>query len=194
MAPTDPARAEQLAWNALRAGDGATAELLVAKLGRSANSFLAASTALTTGASEAFRLFEEAYVAEPGGPPNLVATEVLARTGASAALARRLLARPDGKGREGAANLQTHLHYGDRFREAAEVGEAVFAASPASPAQTAFEVACSWARAGETDLAVDWLSRAADSGFKAATVVDGEPDLATVRVDPRWPLLRARLS
>ncbi len=53
---------------------------------------------------------------------------------------------PTVTGREGAATLQTHLHYGDRFREAAEVGEAVFAAEPASPAQTAFEVACSWAR------------------------------------------------
>jgi hypothetical protein len=25
-------------------------------------------------------------------------------------------------------------------------------------------------------------------------VVDGEPDLTTVRADPRWPLLRARLA
>jgi hypothetical protein len=54
-------------------------------------------------------------------------------------------------------------------------------------------VACSWARAGEPDLAVDWLGRAADAGFRAAGLVDGEPDLAAVRTDPRWPLLRARL-
>lgn len=194
IAPTDPARIEQLAWNALRADDGATAQLLVGKLGRQANPYLRAAAALTVGSSDAFELFEAAYVAEPNGPPNLVATEVLARKGAAGAVARRLLARADGKGREGAATLQTHLHYGDRFREAAEVGEAVFGAVPPSAAQTAFEVACSWARAGEPDLAVDWLSRAADAGFRAASIVDGEPDLATVRTDPRWPLLRARLS
>jgi Zn-dependent protease len=193
LTPTDPARQEQLAWNALRAGDGATARMLVERLGGGANRYLRASAALATGAPEAFELFEAAYVAEPGGPPNLVATEVLARSGAAGAVARRLVARKDGKGREGAATLQTHLHYGDRFREAAEVGEAVFGATPASPAQTAFEVACSWARAGEPDLAVDWLGRAADAGFRAAGLVDGEPDLAAVRTDPRWPLLRARL-
>ena len=74
------------------------------------------------------------------------------------------------------------------------MGEVVYGASPPSPAQTAFEVACSWAQRGRADLAVDWLGRAADAGFRAASIVDGEPDLADVRHDPRWPLLRARLS
>ncbi len=131
---------------------------------------------------------------EPNGPPNLIATEVLARAGAATAVARRLVGRADGKGREGAGTLQTHLHYADRFAEAAEVGEVVFAANPPSKAQTAFEVACSWAKAGDVDRAVSWLDHAADAGFRAATVVDGEPDLTAVRADPRWPLLRARLA
>jgi stage IV sporulation protein FB len=194
LTPTDPARQEQLAWNALRAEDGAAARTMVDRLGPAANAYLRASVALATGSPEAFALFEAAYVAEPGGPPNMVATDVLARAGAATAVARRLVARSDGQGREGAATLQTHLHYGDRFREAAEVGEAVFAASPPSPAQTAFEVACSWARAGEPDRAIDWLDRAADAGFRAASIVDGEPDLVSVRTDPRWPVLRARLA
>jgi hypothetical protein len=194
LSAPDPARQEQLAWNALRAGDVATARALVERLGAGANRFLRAAVALAAGSSDAFELFEAAYVAEPNGPPNLIATEVLARSGAAGAVAQRLVARADGKGREGAATLQTHLHYADRFAQAAEVGEAVFAAQPASPAQTAFEVACSWARAGDTDRAVTWLDRAAEAGFRAATLVDGEPDLASVRNDPRWPVLRARLA
>lgn len=194
LTPFDPGRQEQLAWNALRAGDAATARGIVDRLGPSANRFLRASAALAAGAPDAFEQFEAAYVAEPNGPPNMVATDLLARSGAATTLARRLVARPDGKGREGAATLQTHLHYGDRFREAAEVGEAVFAADPASPAQTAFEVACSWARTDEIDLALHWLDRAAEAGFRAASLVDGEPDLVTVRADPRWPVVRARLT
>ena len=190
----DPARTEQLAWNALRSGDAATARRLVDRLGPRVGPYLRAATALAAGEADAFELFEDAYAAQPGGPPNLVATDLLARSGAATAVARRLVARSDGSGREGAATLQTHLHYGDHYRAAAEVGEAVFGASPPSPAQTAFEVACSWARAGELEQAVDWLGQAADHGFRAATIVDGEPDLAVVRQDPRWPLLRARLT
>ena len=143
---------------------------------------------------QAFQLFEDAYVAVPSGPSNLIATEVLARTGAAVAVARRLVERPDGKGREGAGTLQTHLHYADCFAEAAEVGTVVYAADPPSKAQTAFEVACSWAKATDVDHAIEWLERAADDGFRAASLVDGEPDLEAVRADPRWPLLRARLA
>ncbi len=190
----DPARTEQQAWQALRSGDAATAARLVERLGpASVNPYLRASVALATGDASAFERFEAAYVAEPGGPPSMVATELIARAGAAGAVAKRLVARPDGAGRDGAGTLQTHLHYADRFREAAEVGEVVYGAQPPSAAQTAFEVACSWARAGEVDRAAAWLDRAADAGFRAAGIVDGEPDLASVREHPSWPVLRARL-
>jgi Zn-dependent protease len=195
LTPTDPARAEQQAWNALREGDTPTAHRLVERLGpQGASPYLRAAAALATGSADAFELFEAAYAAHPGGPPNLVATDLLARAGAATAVAQRLVARADGSGREGAATLQTHLHYGDHFRASAEVGEVVYEAGPPSRAQTAFEVACSWARAGELERSVTWLGQAADQGFRAASIVDGEPDLAAVRDDPRWPLLRARLS
>jgi stage IV sporulation protein FB len=194
MGDQDPARVTHLAWAALRESDAATAKRLTTGLGAGADPYLRASVALATGDPKAFELFEAAYVGEPNGPPNLIATEVVARAGAAAAIARRLVERSDGKGREGAGSLQTHLHYASRFAEAAEVGEVVFEAGPPSRAQTAFEVACSWAKAGDVDHAADWLGRAADAGFRAASVVDGEPDLATVRADPRWPLLRARLA
>jgi Zn-dependent protease len=194
MGSQDPARVTQQAWAALRAGDAATAKQLTASLGARVDPFLRAATALSIGDPQAFELFEAAYVREPNGPPNLISTEVLARAGAATAVAKRLVERPDGKGREGAGSLQTHLHYADRFAEAAEVGEVVYAANPPSRAQTAFEVACSWAKAGNVDRAATWLETAADAGFRAPSVVDGEPDLATVRADPRWPVLRARLT
>jgi Zn-dependent protease len=187
-------RASQLAWAALKNGDVPAARRYVQGLGPGVDPYLKAATALARGDKEAFELFEEAYVAAPSGPTNLVATEVIARTGAAVAIARRLVERADGRGKEGAGTLQTHLHYAGQFEYAAEVGTVVYAAEPASRAQTAFEVACSWARATDVDHAVEWLERAADAGFRAATLVDGEPDLEAVRADPRWPLLRARLA
>jgi hypothetical protein len=153
-----------------------------------------AGIALLTGPVEmADDLYEAAYRSEAGGPPNLVSATLLADSGRAVPVAARLVAggRP---GVEAASGLQTHLHYAERFRAAAEVGEQVFAAGPQSPAQTAFEVACSWARAGEADEALRWVEAAVDAGFRAPGLLDGEPDLAPVRDLPGWPAVRARLT
>jgi Zn-dependent protease len=189
------AEAETRAWNALRSGDGGRAASIMRQAGDGGNPFLRASIALATGGpvEMADDLFEAAYRAEPGGPPNLVPATVLADTGRAVPVASRLVAsgRP---GVEAASGLQTHLHYAERFQAAAEVGEQVFAAGPQSPAQTAFEVACSWARAGSAEEALRWVEAAVDAGFRAPGLLDSEPDLAPVRALPGWPAVRSRLS
>ena len=188
------AEAETRAWNALRSGDGARATSIMRQAGDGGNAFLMAGIALLTGPVEmADDLYEAAYRSEAGGPPNLVSATLLADSGRAVPVAARLVAggRP---GVEAASGLQTHLHYAERFRAAAEVGEQVFAAGPQSPAQTAFEVACSWARAGEADEALRWVEAAVDAGFRAPGLLDGEPDLAPVRDLPGWPAVRARLT
>jgi len=188
------AEAETRAWNALRSGDGGRAASIMRQTGGGGNAYLRASIALATGPVEmADDLFEAAYRAEPSGPPNLVPATLLADAGRAVPVAARLVGagRP---GVEAASGLQTHLHYAERFRAAAEVGEQVFAAGPQSPAQTAFEVACSWARAGNPDEALRWVEAAVDAGFRAPGLLDGEPDLAPVRALPGWPAVRSRLS
>ena len=188
------AEAETRAWNALRSGDGARAASLMRQAGGGGNTFLRASIALVTGPVEmADDLFEAAYRSEPGGPPNLVPATLLADAGRAVPVASRLVAAGPA-GVEAASGLQTHLHYAERFRAAAEVGEQVFAARPRSPAQTAFEVACSWARAGQPEEALRWVEAAVDAGFRAPGLLDGEPDLAPVRALPGWPAVRSRLS
>jgi Zn-dependent protease len=188
------AEAETRAWNALRSGDGGRAASIMRQAGGGGNAFLRASIALATGPVEmADDLFEAAYRAEPAGPPNLVPATLLADAGRAVPVAAGLCAAGR-TGVEAASGLQTHLHYAERFRAAAEVGEQVFAAGPQSPAQTAFEVACSWARAGSPDEALRWVEAAVDAGFRAPGLLDGEPDLAPVRALPGWPAVRSRLS
>src|SRR5690606_32997497 len=97
--------------------------------------------------------------------------------GRAVALAARLVGEGEA-GIEAAGSLQTHLHYAEQFTAAAEVGEQVFAAGPRSPAQTAFEIACSWARAGPPGAALRWVEAA----------------LAAVRALPGWAAVRRRLS
>jgi stage IV sporulation protein FB len=188
------AEAETRAWNALRAGEGDRAASIMRQAGGGGNPYLRASISLLTGPLEmADDLFEAAYSQDPGGPPNLVPATLLADRGRAVPVAARLVAsgRP---GVEAASGLQTHLHYAGRFRAAAEVGEQVFGAGPQSPPQTAFEVACSWARAGEPDEALRWVEAAVDAGFHAPGLLDGEPDLASVRALPGWAAVRSRLS
>jgi stage IV sporulation protein FB len=187
----DPELLRALAWSALRDGDVDTARRFVVGLGANADAWLKAAVAINSDLG--VELYARAWADKPDGPPSLVATEVLGRSGRAVDVARRLLLRQGASGKQAASTLQTHLHYAECFGPAAEVGEAVFAAGPPSPAQTAFEVACSWARTGDIDRALGWLGRAADAGFRAERVVDGEPDLRPVRADPRWVALRPRL-
>jgi stage IV sporulation protein FB len=192
---TSSAEAETRAWNALRSGDGSKAASIMRHSGgEGGNPFLLASIMLLSGPAEvADDMFESAYLGEPGGPPNLVPATVLADAGRAVPVAARLVATGPA-GVYAASGLQTHLHYAERFSAAAEVGEQVFASAPQSPAQTAFEVACSWARAGSADEALRWVEAAVDAGFRAPGLLDGEPDLAPVRSLPGWPAVRARLS
>jgi stage IV sporulation protein FB len=193
--PRDAAEIEARAWNALRAGDADRAAAVLRQAGGAAPSgFVQASVALAQGHSAlAVDLFEVAYLAEPSGPPNLVPATLLGEQEAAVPLARALVAAGP-KGVEAAGSLQTHLHYAERFHAAAEVGEQVFASGPSSPAQTAFEVACSWARADRPQEGLRWVEAAVDAGFKAPGLLDSEPDLAPVRALPGWTAVRSRLS
>jgi Zn-dependent protease len=193
---TDRATAESRAWTALREGRPEAALSALEPFARDdgLDPYLRASVALASGRGEmADQLFERAYTAQPDGPPNLVVAGLLADAGRAVAVAHRLVARGTA-GTDAAGSLQTHLHYASRFPEAAEVGELIFAASPRSPAQTAFEIACSWSRAGKAAAAVHWVEAAIDAGFTSGRLLDGEPDLESARLEPSWPLVRARLA
>ena len=153
--------------------------------------FAEGSRALAEGrTAEGLDVLAKAYTAQPSGPPSLAPAQQLARSGQAAALAVRLLA-PKGAGPSAASGLQSHLHYADCFRESAEVGQLVYADGRANRAQTAFEVGCALARTGDNDPAMAWIRRAIDDGFRAGTLLDGEPDLASLRLRPDWPQLRA---
>jgi hypothetical protein len=88
--------------------------------------------------------------------------------------------------------LQTHLHYADCFSDSARVGALVYADGRQPAAQVAFEVACATARGGDPNTALAWVERAVADGFLGGTLLDTEPDLASVRALPAWPTIRAR--
>ena len=186
----DPASAESFAWNLLRSGDAAGARRVLQRATGPVGPFVHATVTAASGGGSGSLV--EAYLTHPAGPSNLVPATVLAETGQSLEVAQQLV-NEGAAGREAAGSLQTHLHYAERFADAAAVGEALYESAGAARAQVAFDVACSWARSGAPDRSVEWVRRAIDAGFAAPSVLDGEPDLAAARAHPAWSEVRSRL-
>ncbi len=91
------------------------------------------------------------------------------------------------------AQLQNHLHFTGAYRSAAQVGEHLANDQRRNPAQSSYEVACSWAKAGDPQAGLAWLRRAVDLGFRAPKLIETEDDLATVRALSEFEELRATL-
>ena len=193
----DAQQVEALAWESLRRNDVPAASRALSRHPNkeAADPFLVASVDLASGdVGDGIARFRNAYLAKPDGPASLVPATLIAQTGRAAELAGVLLADRSGTGPHAATSLQNHLHYAKQYEAAARVGELIHDDGRASKAQTAFETACSWAQAGDPDKGLDWLRQAVSDGFTAASMIDGEPDLAPVRALPAFDELRSRLS
>jgi hypothetical protein len=49
-----------------------------------------------------------------------------------------------------------------------------------------YDLACTRALAGDTDQALAYLEQAIDTGFRTFTHIEQDPDLASLRTDPRY--------
>jgi hypothetical protein len=78
-----------------------------------------------------------------------------------------------------------------RFAEAAELFLAASKAG-ANPIDSAYNAACSYARAGKADEAFAQLQVAMDAGLRQKPTED--PDFASLHADPRWKLVEQRVS
>jgi len=79
-----------------------------------------------------------------------------------------------------------------QFAAAAQVGLAALEEYPS--AETAYDVACSMARAGDAEGALRLLDRAAELGFRKRAVAEVDPDLALLHADPRFETWLDRLD
>ncbi len=58
----------------------------------------------------------------------------------------------------------------------------------------AYNVACSFAVEDQPDSALAWLTRAVELGYGDVENASDDPDLVSVRQDPRWDELKARMA
>jgi Zn-dependent protease len=75
--------------------------------------------------------------------------------------------------------LQLGLHHAGRYRDAARVGDILFKSEP--DPLVAYNVACSWALAGDTEQALTWLDRAVEKGFRDTALIDGDNNFNAIR-------------
>ncbi|MDQ3896003.1 MAG: site-2 protease family protein, partial [Actinomycetota bacterium] len=117
---------------------------------------------------------------------DVVAATIAARLVSAAGLVDRVLEElrtlpilPGPPRTNGYRALQLGLHHAGRFRDAARVGATLFEQEPQP--LVAYNVACSWALADETEEALSWLDRAVEKGFRDTTLLDQDNNFDAIR-------------
>lgn len=89
-------------------------------------------------------------------------------------------------------NLQTQAFAEGQFKVSAEAGRQAYECE-ADP-NVAYNVACAFARDADSREALEWLQRAADSGFDNREALVSDPDLETLRSLSEFSLLAAKFD
>ncbi len=127
---------------------------------------------------------------------DVVAATIAARMVSAAGLLDRILEElrtlpilPGPPRTNGYRALQLGLHHAGRYRDAARVGALLFEQDPA--ALVAYNVACSWALAQETQEALSWLDRAVEKGFRDTDLLDRDNNFDGIRETDGFRALRS---
>ena len=186
--------ADLLAWSLLLEGKSQQGSQLLDSYRPDPARAIVHPAAVTAAGGEtaALELLRGAFRATPGDRNAARLAVALVERGRSDE-AVRLVQGPlfEEAGSEPAAAAALALFRAGRFEEAARVGENGFDRS--SNPTLAYNVACSWARAGDADAAVGWLHRAVAAGYQDLTQLDAETDFASIRGLPGFAEVRARL-
>jgi Zn-dependent protease len=127
---------------------------------------------------------------------DVVAAAIAARMVTAAGLLDRVLEElrtlpnlPGPPRTNGYRALQLGLHHAGRYREAARVGDQLFQLEPGP--LVAYNVACSWAVADDTESALAWLDRAVEQGFRDTGLLDRDNNFDTIRDTDGFRALRS---
>jgi Zn-dependent protease len=181
------------AWSALESGDraGAVQILQGHPGGFQPSGHLRAFLTEATPADQV-NATVDAWLDHAFLPPRTYAHQ-LAAAGLTDDVVDRLIASRADDAEAARMGLQHTLFLGGQFDASARLGEAMLGAGTTEPI-VAYNTACAHARAGRRDRAFAWLGRAVDLGFSDLNLLADDPDLATVRADPRYALIRNRIT
>jgi tetratricopeptide (TPR) repeat protein len=110
-----------------------------------------------------------------------------------AAIARyRALIAIDAGDAEAWLGLGRALHGVKRYREAIDANLQAVKATP-QRAAASFNLACSYAQAGEKDKALEAAEQAVAAGYRVKWAYENDPDLEAIRADRRFKTLLSSL-
>lgn len=180
------------AWSALESGDtdGGRRFLAAYPRGVEPSGHLQAFLTEPTPADQV-NATVDAWLDHRFVPPRTY-THQLAAAGLLDTVVDRLIASRADDAESARMAAQHALFLGGQFDASAKLGEAMLGAGNAEPI-VAYNVACAHARAGRVDRALAWLDRAIQLGFRDDRLLAEDPDLAAVRADPRFAMLRNQL-
>ncbi|MEM1269810.1 MAG: S41 family peptidase [Bacteroidota bacterium] len=89
---------------------------------------------------------------------------------------------------------EAQVAYGaERYAEAGRLYQAALDAG-STESSTAYNGACSFALAGQTEPAIELLQMSADLGFMKVDLLGRDTDLDSIRDHPRWPAIEAQMK
>lgn len=186
------AAAELLTWSGLAS---ASTDAVSEGMGLLGNGTVASDLLRAASEQQAGRAphqLAEAFAANRVPVLASIVARIVAETDALDRLVADLTALGGRASVTGLAHLQVGLHQAGRYADSARVG-AVAVEQGVGPIAT-FNVACSLAKSGDADGALDWLERAVNAGFERTAAVVDDPDLDSVRATDRFRDILARWS
>jgi Zn-dependent protease len=178
------AAAELFTWSGLASGSTDTVSEGMGLLGNGTVASDLLRAVVDQQASRAPHRLAESFAANRTPAITPIAARIVAETDGVDRLVADLTALGGRASVNGLAHLQVGLHQAGMYADSARVG-AVAVEQGVGPIAT-FNVACSLAKAGDADGALDWLERAVTAGFEGTAAVVDDPDLDSVRDTDRF--------
>lgn len=180
---------ELLAWSELVAGRPADAESALQRLGGGVTASQLVRTTVELAAGRPAPALAVAFGDCEDAVAAVVASRVVVEHDVLDELLDGVAKLPEAQSHTALRALQIGLHHSRHHREAARVGEALFERAPEGV--VAYNVAGSWAGAGEAEEALAWLSKAVDRGWRNTEVLDADPDFDPIRTTDGFRAVRA---
>lgn len=185
---------EVISWASIEAGDEREALQVARRIPGGASDLLRSRLLVAEGKlADGIRGLEEAFESGRSSFPALVLSSVYVDHDRPD-MTLKLLQSDRGKKLSAATQLalSAQLFHAGKFELSLEASRLGFERFKAGV--MAYNAACAASRLGRVDEGIEWLERAVAAGFDERAALDGDHDIATLREDPRFGPIRARLG